>query len=521
MPLTELTDKIEPFTERLLSSMVIEVVIIFIVVVLAIVNTRNFRKYKVRVNLFDLFYIAGINLMVRRTRSIVTVIGMSIGIASIVFLVSIGYGLQDMVISQATRLEELKHIEVSPQQGSRLKLNDIVLNDLRTIPNVEKTLPMVAIVGDLSYQSSNAAIPVYGVTTDYLRESALQPVYGKLYESEQLYNEVGEKDSTDGENAEEVSGEESEDTQTNRPFQGNASLLEQPIALEDSEFVELETESVTGDIEKVKEIKLPDSALREIVVNKAALEIIGLKDEDAVGEKVKVSFTITGNNLTKDGIKVVSYPETFVITGVLQDSAEPAMYTPFYNIRMLGVINFSEIRVIANNQDNVPYIREQIESQGYLTSSVLDTISEIEQLFSSLRVGLGLIGAFGLAIASLGMFNTLTVSLLERTREIGLMKTIGMKSGEVRLLFLIESLLMGLLGGISGLVIGFLGGEVISLILTSYSLSRGGDVINISSVPLGFIVLVVALSVLVGYVTGIFPARRATRISALNALRYE
>jgi len=509
MEIESLVDNLTKSLEMLFGSFIFEGLTLFIIAVLVFLNIRSFRKYRVRVSLVDLLYIAGVNLLVRRTRTLVTIIGMSIGIASIVFLVSIGYGMQDLVISEATRLEELRHIQVAPQAGSKLKLNDVLLADLKQIPDVVKTLPMVAIVGDVSYQQSNGAIPVYGVTTDYLKESAIQPVYGELFNSDELYYQVKE------EVAEVVT--EEENTQTD-----SANLLEEPIEVSsDDEFVELDTETSKGEDIKVDKTNLPDTALKEIVINRSALEIIGIPYDKAIGENVNLALTVTSQILNKEGITVESFPEQFKIVGVLSDNSEPAIFTPFYNLRLLGVNNFSEIRVITNDQENVQRIREQIEAQGFLTNSVVDTIVEIEQLFRSVRVGLGLVGAFGLAIASLGMFNTLTVSLLERTKEIGLMKTIGMKSGEVRLLFLIESLLMGFLGGISGLILGYLGGKIISLVLTSYSITQGGNAVNVSSIPLGFVFLVIALSLMVGYLTGLFPARRATKISALNALRYE
>lgn len=508
MNLNELRVKFEPLFETLFSSVFIEIAIILIVIILVVINIQRFRKYRIKVSLIDLLYIAGVNLMVRRTRTLVTIIGMSIGIASIVFLVSIGYGMQDLVISEATRLEELKQVQVSTQAGSKLRLNDTVLADLKKIPNVQKTLPVVAIVGDMSYKQSNAAIPVYGVTTDYLKESAIQPVYGKLFESNETYYEVKQAENLTEEN-------ETKNTES-------ANLLENPVEVsEGEEFIELDTENTDGEKIDVDEINLPNTALKEIVMNRSAIEIIGLPFDDAVGENVSLAFTVTSQHLNREGIKVVSLPENFTIVGVLSDNSEPAIYTPFFNLRTLGVVNFTEVRIITDDQNNVQRIREQVEVQGYLTTSVQDTVAEIEQLFSSVRIGLGLIGAFGLAIASLGMFNTLTVSLLERTKEIGLMKTIGMKSAEVRLLFLIESLLMGFLGGVSGLLLGYLGGKLISLILTSYSISKGGNAISVSSIPFTFVFLVIALSIMVGYLTGLFPARRATKISALNALRYE
>jgi putative ABC transport system permease protein len=119
------------------------------------------------------------------------------------------------------------------------------------------------------------------------------------------------------------------------------------------------------------------------------------------------------------------------------------------------------------------------------------------------------------------MFNTLTVSLLERTREVGLMKAMGMKSTEVHELFLTESMTMGFFGGLIGLVLGFVAGKILGLILSIFAVVSGVGFIDITYIPFAFVLVIVFLSIIVGVGTGIYPAKRATKISALNALRYE
>jgi len=134
---------------------------------------------------------------------------------------------------------------------------------------------------------------------------------------------------------------------------------------------------------------------------------------------------------------------------------------------------------------------------------------------------LGVLGVVALSVAALGMFNTLTVSMLERTHEVGMMKAVGMVSKEVKELFLAESMVMGILGGVMGLIMGILAGRLLSLGISFVSVSRGAGIINISYLPIDFIILIVILSLVVGFVTGMYPASRATKISALDALRYE
>jgi len=126
-----------------------------------------------------------------------------------------------------------------------------------------------------------------------------------------------------------------------------------------------------------------------------------------------------------------------------------------------------------------------------------------------------------LGVASLGMFNTLTVSLLERTRETGGMKAIGMVSDEVQDLFLAEAMIMGLSGGIGGLIFGFSIGEIISILVSIIAISKGQGFIQLTYLPLYFIAFIIMSAFMVGLLTGLYPVYRAKKTSALNALRYE
>ena len=158
---------------------------------------------------------------------------------------------------------------------------------------------------------------------------------------------------------------------------------------------------------------------------------------------------------------------------------------------------------------------------GFATRSVADTVDQIDRLFSRARFVLAILGFVALSIAALGMFNTLTVSLLERTREVGLMKAMGMRSNEVRELFLTESLVMGFFGGIFGIFLGSASSELLGVLLSAISVSKGIGFIDVAYLPTSFVTFIFILSLLVGVLTGIYPASRATKISALDALRYE
>lgn len=575
-----------------------------------------------RIDLIDLSFR---NMLVKKTRTLVTVGGMSVGIGAIVFLVSVGYGLQNMVIKRIARLDEMRQADVRPQVGGKIKINDDSILAIREVQGVNKVLPLISVVGRVNYQNSVSDMVVYGVTSDYLNESAIKPVKGKNFESNDLVGyapegtvgglaNLGKESKVLGISVEEkeevtftidpedwvrirkspdsggemlgftrrVGGEMKGVVENGSDYlpgqnkwikmkapiwdkkscdvgtdagceegkyiprvQNDGSQLEVegytalvnvnirprevvPQVLGDStdasmsgEWVSLASESATVAETKIERSDLSPRAVKQAVVNKAMIKVLGLSEEDAIGKKFNASFVITGNLLTKNTSRLESNPAEYTIVGLVPDDKTAVFYVPFTDLKGLGVDVYSQVKVVVKNQDILPKIRRQIESMGMQTTSVADTVSQVNSLFGIFRTVLLLLGMVALFVASLGMFNTLTVSLLERTREVGLMKAMGMRSSEVQELFLTESMIMGVIGGWGGVLMGFGSGKLVGLLLSFFSVSKGSGYIDIAYLPPAFLFTIVVLSLFVGLVTGIYPARRATRISALNALRYE
>ncbi|PIQ72587.1 hypothetical protein COV86_02255 [Candidatus Roizmanbacteria bacterium CG11_big_fil_rev_8_21_14_0_20_35_14] len=284
----------------------------------------------------------------------------------------------------------------------------------------------------------------------------------------------------------------------------------------------IEIASMEGAIqqEQTKTVALPQSSKREAIVNKAFLSVLGIKENDSIGKKFNISFVAT-EGLTDENKKIISSAVEYKILGVTPDTKTPIAYVPIIDVKQLGLNNYSQVKLVVTNEKDLAKVRKQVEVLGFKTTSVADTVSQIEALFKTLRLILGLLGVVALSVAALGMFNTLTVSLLERTHEIGMMKAIGMKSIEVHDLFLTESMIMGVFGGLGGLMFGIICGKILSLILTIFAVFKGVGFIDITYVPFSFVFLIILLSITVGIITGIYPAHRATKISALDALRYE
>jgi len=143
-------------------------------------------KHAGSISRVDLIELSIKNMKAKKTRTLVTIGGMMVGIGAIVFLVSIGYGLQQLVITRVARLEEMRQTDIAPQPGGKVKITDKTLADLNDVVAIKKALPLIAVVGRVNYQSSVSDMAVYGVTTDYLKESAIKPIRGKIFTSNKL-----------------------------------------------------------------------------------------------------------------------------------------------------------------------------------------------------------------------------------------------------------------------------------------------------------------------------------------------
>lgn len=637
-----------------------------------------------RMNRLELFELAFRNMTFKKSRTIITIGGMALGVGAIVFLVSIGYGLEALVKSRVARLDELRQADVSVQPGSNVKLTDESLRDFREIQDVDSVLPLIGLVAKVNYQGSNSDVAVYGVTTQYLKTSAIQPIDGKLFDNDKiglltpknfvtkietssdrirldvldgqvagarvvsddvsigqkvqdvkftifprswlavregpttasriigytrkvegvqygeeywggsflpeergriLQNEDGawfgkwiktkvylweekscEYEDPKCENEKYYPIENDEETQTqaygyiaelellvesasfdpNKPSvlgikRGNVladtdtatdaltdttgseeTTSSTDLNSEDQDYIDLILQSTgSAGLLETKKVQLPPDTQREAVVNQALLKVLGLDGTNPVEKTFDVSYVVTSNLLENETSKVESEPVPYKIVGVIPGDNTPFFYVPLSDMKTLGITSYSQVKIISTEKEKLQEVRDKINVLGFVTSSVADTVNQIERLFSTLRFVLGILGGVALGVASLGMFNTLTVSLLERTREVGLMKAMGMTSGEVKRLFLTESLLMGFLGGILGILFGYGVGKFLSLGLSFLGVVKGVGFIDVTHIPFTFVTLVFSLSLFVGLVTGVYPSKRATKISALNALRYE
>lgn len=617
---------------------------------------EDLRPFKVKRQY--LIYVAYQNLKIRKSRSLITILGMSVGVGIIVYLLSLGYGIEKLVINQVASLDELRIVDVTSGEASRNALNKQVLGKIKNIKSVEQVVPFISVVGRLNYRNAKTDIVVYSVPPEYfktakptllkgkffaydkqknpiigqvagayseplagkkgegvlshhirfrIRPDTFAPVwqdcsmdapmigvtvrgdgeeiigetlwgseYAPFYPSGRagfdktsrqylgrwvraeypLYQQIeGQKGverqiGKDGQPAWSMGCAQESDLQItqnmkfgknvlgestssatlaaseNQPESSESALLESlfagsRVATGESgiEVVYLEKEEKVEKQEKLLPFKGKVSG--QAIISSGLMNVLGLTENDITKQSFKVSFIIIKSLMPETPGRIMTEEVEYKITGVVSDNENQFIYVPLSDMNVLGVSNYSQAKVVLKDEKLMPDIRKEIETMGYKTTSTADTVAQIETFFVNVRGILGVLGFIALAVASLGMFNTLTVSLLERTREIGGMKTMGMVSGEIRELFLAEAMIMGFAGGLGGLLMGILVGQLTSYIVSIFAIAQGVGYLELTFVPVSLTVFIILSSFVVGVLTGLYPAYRAQRISALNALRYE
>ncbi len=263
---------------------------------------------------------------------------------------------------------------------------------------------------------------------------------------------------------------------------------------------------------------LNDEDTDSVLVNTSVLEAIGIKDKkDIINTKIEITVPLKGSNAEKDKIE-----GSFTVVGVIDSGSGTEVFMPSNNFSVAGVSNYNNVKLIADDPVNIPAIRKQIESKGFQTSSPIDTLDQINQIFRFFTFILISFGSIGMIVSILGMFNTLTISLLERTKEIGLMMALGGRNSDMRKLFIFEAALISLAGALVGIGIAMLAGYFVNFLLNQFAKGRGvQETFTLFSTPLWAILLIILFTLLVGMIVVWLPARRAQKINPIDALRRE
>ncbi len=405
-------------------------------------------------HIYDILQLSTRVFKTNKLRTALTVLGIGVGIGTILFLVSLGFGLQKTILEKITTSDALLSLDIFSESSSMIELNQENLDKIKTLPQVTEVSPIVNIPAQIEVNGLSSGITVNAIKPSYFRLSGTQTEKGEL-------------------------------------------------------FKEGETHKIVISSAALKAFNISD--YQEAFSQVASLKLYLPKKTDKSDENGNVVEEIEEINLESD----------FEIIGVVEDGSAAYIYLSLVDISYLNLPNFSRTKIKVSRQEDLENIRTQVIEMGFTVLSLSDTIEEANKIFQAIQIILSLFGAVALIVSAIGMFNTMTIALLERTQEVGIMKSLGASNKDVWKLFLVEAIIIGFLGGVSGIVVGLAGGAGLNFGVNKLASSLGGSEVDLFYTPNEFIIIILIFSTVVGLLTGLYPARRAARLNALEALRYK
>jgi ABC-type antimicrobial peptide transport system permease subunit len=395
----------------------------------------------------DLFNLSTRMFRTRPTRTWLTILGISVGISAVLFLVALGYGLQNIILEKIVFNQALLSLTVTPA-NELIVFDDAALEELSKVPNVadiapQSSFPGQAILGDL-----HGSAEVRAIDPRFFGYAGITTKAGKIFE-----------------------------------------------------------EGDTG-----------------VVISEAVLKLFGIDgDKDILGKKIRIQI-LPG----KSGFGIASstssetLPNEYEVLGVVDDPQDSYVYISHGEMaKYIQSFHYDQARVRVANNNSINQVKEEVINKGYQVASLSETIDQANKIFRIIQIVLGLFGTVALVVSSIGMFNTMTVTLLERTNEIGIMRAIGASKVSLKSMFLFESLIIGFLGGVVGEIIGIGTASLFNFGVNSLAHRFGGAKTNLFYFPGWFLGGVIILSMIIGFLSGVFPARRAANLEPLEALRYK
>ncbi len=259
-----------------------------------------------------------------------------------------------------------------------------------------------------------------------------------------------------------------------------------------------------------------------VMLSPAVLKLFGIDDiESFVGQKVRFRILVPANDGT-DTINEVIIDKEYTVRGITKEEGVLNALMMLPELRNhLGIEEFERVQVRVASNEFLPIVEAQLIEEGYRVTALSKTVEQASKIFQGVQAVLATFGGIALLVSAIGMFNTMTVTLLERTKEIGIMRTIGAAPADIKWLFVSESIVVGFLGGVSGIVMGVSLGVIVNLLLNLAASQFGGESVSLFAFPIPFLLFIAFFSAGVGYLTGIFPARRAATLNPLDAIRNE
>lgn len=459
----------------------------------------------------DLTELALRNLRESILRNSLTTIGISVGVASLVAMLSLGTGLQQLFTRRLAKSGLFDTIYVSsrremrgmgraeerngPLPGESRVLDEAARSEIEHLANVSEAYPDIRFATELRFEDKPHLTMISALPQSARTNDAFENLQGHFFSSDTAPEVILQKSF-----AEELLGK--------TPPLGvpEPAVSELAAPLLDKELtMRYAQRSTTADLTAgglgASDIS---GASYSVVSREQQLKIVGIADLDPESMRGPTRARVFLPLKLAESLHVMQPTD-------LREISRAASNEPVY----------SSISVRVKNPSQIQGVEDAIKKMGFTTFSILDASRSLQQVFKVLYAFLGIFGSLALAVASIGIVNTLVMAILERRREIGIMKAIGASDGDVRKLFFAEAGAMGIIGGIFGVIFGWAIGQVINFGTNIYLKSQSIPPEHFWAVPWWLVAFAIGFAFVVSLISGLYPAGRAARLDPVQALRYE
>ena len=449
-------------------------------------------------------------------RNSLTTVGISVGVASLVAMLSLGIGLQQLATRRLVRSglfdtvvvtsrRDLRNFNRGDDAGGLDPAQSPVLDEpsrqkIEQLPNVMEAYPDLRFITSFTYDEKPRLTMAAGVPFSYKTNDAFEGMQGSFFSSDMAPEVILQKSF-----AAELLGKTPKPGTEEAPVAELAKpLVGKEMTMRYAEKVDSATPATETNESTSNESTESAATTYSIQSHELKLRIVGVTDLDPDSMRGPVRARVLLPLKLLESLHVMQ-PTT------MRDTTQATSKTPTY----------STVSVRVKNPGKIQLVEDAIKKMGFNTFSILDATRSVRRFFTVLDLFLGIFGSLALAVASIGIVNTLVMAILERRREIGIMKAIGASEYDVKKLFFAEAGVMGLLGGALGVALGWTIGRVINLGTNVYLRSQDLAPEQIWFVPWWLVGSAIAFAIIVSLLSGLYPAARAARLDPVQALRYE
>ena len=443
----------------------------------------------------DMTELAVRNLREAILRNSLTTLGVAVGVASLVAMLSLGAGLQQLATSRLSKSGLFDSIFVTAKTNLRgpgagppatrtpaakaRPLDEAARAEITKLPNVIEVYPQIRFFTEVRFDGKPFATMVAGMPESAKLTGSFDGMQGSFFSSPNADEAI-------------LQSEFAKELNPQTP-----SLIGKDLILRYAEREALPADPAAG---------AQGGGGFSVVPREKHLRITGVVETEPAS-----GFGGFGSGRLLIPLPVAETLRAAQVNDlrdVLRDSAsdKPAYMSLTVRVKSPSLVDATEAK---------------IKELGFGAFSLFDASKSLRIFFSVFDLLLGIFGSLALAVATLGIINTLVMAILERRREIGVLKALGAADSDVKQLFFVEAGVMGLAGGVMGVIFGWMIGAVLTFATNIYLKRQDLPGVEIFAIPWWLISGAIGFAVLVSLVAGLYPASRAAKLNPVDALRYE